>query len=222
MILPHLDPLLARYGYGLVGTVVALEAMGLPLPGESMIIGAAIYCATTHGLSIVGVLASGAVGAIMGDNAGYLIGRAIGFRLLARYGRRIGLSEQRLELGRFLFRRYGAVIVFVARFIALFRTFAALLAGANRMPWDRFLFWNALGGIAWVGGYGLAAYSLGHAIERLRGAVALAAAAAAVLVIGTVAILLKRQERILTERAARDIGIPVGGASDRSDTNARL
>ncbi len=145
-VLHGLDHLLREYGAGLVGVTVGLEAMGLPLPGESMVIGAAIYCATTHQLSIVTVLAAAAAGAVLGDNAGYLIGRSIGFRVLARYGRRIGLSEDRLLLGRHLFRRYGGSVVFVGRFVAVLRTFVALLAGANRMGWGRFLLWNAAGG----------------------------------------------------------------------------
>lgn len=190
-----------------MGVVIALEAMGLPLPGESMLIASAIYCATTHRLPIEGVLAAAAVGAIVGDNAGYLIGRSLGYRVLARYGRKVGISEDRLVLGRHLFRRYGGSVVFVGRFVAVLRTFVALLAGANRMPWYHFLLWNALGGIAWVGGYGIAAYLAGAGIRRIAGPVGIAIGVVAVLVVIAFVTFLKRNERRLTEEAKRAAGM---------------
>ncbi len=206
-VLHGLDHLLREYGAGLVGVTVGLEAMGLPLPGESMVIGAAIYCATTHQLSIVTVLAAAAAGAVLGDNAGYLIGRSIGFRVLARYGRRIGLSEDRLLLGRHLFRRYGGSVVFVGRFVAVLRTFVALLAGANRMGWGRFLLWNAAGGVVWTVGYGTAAYLAGEAIRRVEGPVGLAIAAIAVPMVIAAVVMVRRHEARLIDDAKRDEGL---------------
>ena len=197
----HLDHLLAHYGYGLVGTVVMLESMGAPLPGESLLIGAALYCAATHRLDIGWVIAVAIAGAVMGDNFGYLIGRRVGFPLLARWGRRIGLTEDRLTLGRYLFRRHGGKVVFFGRFIAVLRTFAALLAGANRMPWPSFLFYNALGGIGWAGGYTLAAFLIGSRIERISGPLGIGLGIVAGLVVGVVVVFLKRNEKRLTEDA---------------------
>ncbi len=199
-----LGHLLSEYGYGLIALVIALEAMGVPLPGESLLIGSAIYCATTHKLSIAWVLVAAATGAIMGDNAGYAIGRSVGYRVLVRYGRRVGISEDRLVLGRYLFRRYGGSVVLIGRFAAVLRTFVALLAGANRMSWPRFLFWNALGGIGWTCGYGLAAYKAGEMIRRIEGPVGLALAAAAVPAVIAFFIFLRRNERRLTEDAKRE------------------
>lgn len=187
--------------------MIALEAMGLPLPGESMLIASAIYCATTHRLPIEGVLASAAIGAIMGDNAGYLIGRSLGYRLLARYGRRVGISEDRLLLGRYLFRRYGGSVVMVGRFVAVLRTFVALLAGANRMRWGRFLVWNALGGCAWVGAYGMAAYVIGTRIQDIAGPVGVALGGTVAVVVGVLFVFLKRNERRLTEDARKQAGL---------------
>ena len=198
-----LEHLLGEYGYGLVAAVIALEAMGLPLPGESLLVGSAIYCATTHRLSIAWVLAAAAAGAIAGDNAGYAIGRSAGVRVLAHYGRRVGLTEDRLTLGRYLFDRYGGSVVFFGRFVAVLRTFVALLAGANRMPWERFLLWNTLGGTVWTLGYGLAAYQAGEIIRRVERPVGLAVALVAVPVITTLFILLRRNERRLTAEALR-------------------
>ncbi|MCQ8239393.1 DedA family protein [Rhizosaccharibacter radicis] len=201
MLMHHLDHLLQHYGYGLVGVIVMLESMGAPLPGESLIIGAAIYCATTHRLDIAWVVTAAVIGAIMGDNFGYLIGRSVGFRVLARYGRHVGLTPERLTLGRFLFRRHGGKVVFFGRFIAILRTFAALLAGANRMPWHSFLFYNALGGIGWAGGYTTAAYLLGNQAEKLSGPIGLAVGSVAAVVLLAAFVFLKRNEKRLTAEA---------------------
>lgn len=197
----HLDHLLAHYGYGLVGLVVMLESMGAPLPGESLLIGTALYCATTHKLKIGWVVAVAIIGAVMGDNFGYLIGRSIGFRVLARWGRHVGLTEDRLTLGRYLFRRHGGKVVFFGRFIAILRTFAALLAGANRMPWHSFLFWNALGGIGWAGGYSFAAYALGSQVEKLSGPIGIGLGVVALLILVPAFLFLKKNERRLTDEA---------------------
>ena len=182
----------------MVGVVVMLESMGAPLPGESLLIGTALYCAATHRLEIGWVIAIAIAGAIMGDNFGYLIGRSLGFRLLARWGGHVGLSDDRLTLGRYLFRRHGGKVVFFGRFIAVLRTFAALLAGANRMPWPSFLLYNALGGIGWAGGYSLAAYLLGSQMERISGPLGLGLGIIAVVVVGSAFVFLKRNEKRLT------------------------
>ena len=197
----HLDHLLAQYGYGVVGLVVMLESMGAPLPGESLLIGTALYCAATHRLEIGWVVAIAIAGAIMGDNFGYLIGRSLGFRLLSRWGSRVGLTDDRLLLGRYLFRRHGGKVVFFGRFIAILRTFAALLAGANRMPWPSFLIYNALGGIGWAGGYSLAAYLLGRQMERISGPLGVVLGGIAAVVVGSAFVFLKRNEKRLTGEA---------------------
>jgi membrane protein DedA with SNARE-associated domain len=193
------------YGYGAIFLGILLESTGLPLPGESLLIAAAIYAATTHHLNIFMLVPIAAAGAIGGDQIGYFLGRRIGFRVLVRYGHKIGLSDERLELGRFLFRRHGGAVVFLGRFVAILRTFAALLAGANRMPWHTFLLWNALGGIGWTSLYGFGAYLLGDAAKRVRGPVGLVLA-----VIGAVALLLgfifvKRNESRLMENARQEM-----------------
>ncbi len=195
------DHLLGEYGYGLVFTVIGLEAMGCPLPGESMVIAASIYAATTGKLDIAGVIGAAVAGAIMGDNGGYLIGRWAGFRLLRRYGRRVGLTDQRLQLGRYLFQRQGSKVVFFGRFIAILRTFVALLAGANQMEWKQFLLWNAVGGVVWATGYGTAAYLLGDAIRKIEGPVAEVLAGLAVVAVVAGIILLRHNERRLEAKA---------------------
>ncbi|HUZ62606.1 MAG TPA: DedA family protein [Acetobacteraceae bacterium] len=196
--LPHL---VAQHGFWIVGLLVALESMGLPLPGETALIVAAIYAGSAHHAGILGILAAAAAGAIIGDNIGYGIGRGLGYRLLARHGARIGLTVRKIKLGQYLFLRHGGKVVFFGRFIAVLRALAALLAGINHMPWPRFLLFNAAGGIVWAGLYGGGAYLLGHQIDRIAGPVGLVLAVAAVLVI-IVAIVLARRHMAALEDAA--------------------
>jgi membrane protein DedA with SNARE-associated domain len=114
--------------------------MGVPVPGETALVAAALYAGKTQVLNIWVLIAFASAGAILGDNIGYWIGREIGFRLLLRYGSYIGLTESRIKLGEYLFQRHGGKIVFFGRFIAFLRSLAALMAGLNQMSWPRFLF----------------------------------------------------------------------------------
>lgn len=179
-----LATLIETYGYWLVGAMIALESMGLPLPGETTLIAASLYAGNTHRLEIWMVLAAAAAGAMIGDNIGFWIGREGGLRLLERYGSRVGLGPARLRLGRYLFHLHGGKVVFFGRFVAVLRALAALLAGANRMDWRQFLAFNAAGGLIWAGLYGGGAYLLGDRITRVVGPVgftALGVAAVAAL-----------------------------------------
>jgi len=171
--------LIATHGYWVVAAVVALESMGVPAPGETALITAAIFAGTTHRLSIPVVIIAAAFGAIAGDNAGYWLGRRIGYSLIVRYGRFVRIDHARIRLGRFIFAKYGAEVVFFGRFVAVLRALAALFAGINRMAWWQFLFFNATGGVVWATAYGLAGYFLGERLERLRGPVAVAGGVAA-------------------------------------------
>lgn len=200
-----LGALAQDYGYTAIFAGVLLESTGLPLPGESLMIAAALYAATTHHLNIFIVVSAAAAGAVCGDQIGYFIGYWIGYRVLARWGRKIGLSDERLELGRFLFRRYGGGVVFLGRFVAILRTFAALLAGANRLPWHTFLLWNSLGGICWTSLYGFGAYFLGDTVKRLSGPVGIALAVIGGAALLAALIFVKRNERRLLEEARQQM-----------------
>ena len=195
--------LVAQYGYLAVLVIVGLESTGVPLPGETTLVAAALYAGATHNLNIVGVVIAAAVGAILGDNLGYLIGHWGGYRLLIRYGRYIRLSEKRIKIARYLFLRYGGEVVFFGRFTAILRTYAAFLAGTTRMPWRRFLFFNAAGGIAWATIYGGGAYLLGRQIERLSGPFEIVFVAAAVIAIVVGALIIRRQEDRLAVAAEK-------------------
>lgn len=201
-----LTHLLTSYGYIAVLACVAIESTGIPFPGETMLLAAAIYAGTTHHLSIAGVIAAAATGAILGDNLGYLLGREGGYRLLRRYGHVVRLNPRRLVLGQYLFMKHGGKVVFFGRFIAVLRVWAAFLAGTYRLPWRRFLVYNAAGGIVWAAVFGLGGFALGDNVHRWSGPVGIVGAVAAgcALIVGGV--LLHRHEERLTRVAEREMG----------------
>jgi membrane protein DedA with SNARE-associated domain len=180
-VLDQLAELIAKHGYWVLGTAIAIESMGIPLPGETALVLAGIYAATTHELNIVLVIAAAAAGAILGDNIGFMLGRRLGYPLLRRHGGWLRIDERRLKVGQYVFARHGGKVVFFGRFVALLRALAALLAGLNCMAWRQFLFFNATGGIVWAIVFGGGAYLFGERFERLRGPAATIAIVAAVV-----------------------------------------
>jgi membrane protein DedA with SNARE-associated domain len=204
----NLDSLLATYGYLAVFIFVGVESLGVPVPGETMLVTAAIYAGTTGRLSIFWVIVASSAGAIVGDNIGYAIGRTGGYRLLKRYGRYIRLDENRLRLGQYLFRRQGPKVVFFGRFVSVLRIFAAFLAGVNRMHWRLFLVFNAAGGIVWSTIYGVAAFLLGKQLLQLSGRVDFVLVIVGVAAIITVIVFLRRNEARL--QAEADKAMPGG------------
>ncbi|MCH4055817.1 MAG: DedA family protein, partial [Acetobacter fabarum] len=148
-------------------------------------------------------IVAGVTGAIMGDNLGYLLGHRLGLGLLRKHGPRFGLTPERLLLGRYVFLKHGGPVIFFGRFVAILRMFVAILAGANRMPWHTFLFYNALGGVFWAGGYTTCAYLLGSEIAKLSGWLAVGFGAATLVVIGVLFVFIKHNEKRLTEEAMK-------------------
>jgi membrane protein DedA with SNARE-associated domain len=142
------------------------EASGIPLPGETGLIGASVL-ASTGGLAIEVVIAVAAGAAIVGDNIGYVIGRRVGRRLLTRPGRGYERRVAALRRGEDVFARHGPKAVFLGRWIAGLRIWASWLAGMTHMPWRSFLLWNALGGIGWALCFGLLGYFGGTAAAHL-------------------------------------------------------
>src|SRR5438067_9326956 len=201
--------LLVTYGYWAVFVFVAIESTGIPFPGETMLLVAAIYAGTTHHLSILLVIVAAASGAILGDNLGFMIGRAGGYRLLRRYGRYIRLEERKLKLGKYLFIKHGGKVVFFGRFVAVLRAWGAFLAGTNRMRWPGFLLFNTLGGIVWATLFGLGGYYLGDNIHRLTGPVAIASIVLATLVIIAFLIFVRHNEQRLEAEAERALPGPL-------------
>jgi membrane-associated protein len=156
----------SHLGYLILAALVGTESAGVPVPGETALITAGVLA--NHGeLQIELVIAVAATAAIVGDNVGYLIGRTGGRRLLDRPG---VLEEQRQNLlrkGETFFDAHGPKAVFLGRWVAGLRIAAAWLAGVHHMPWGTFVFWNALGGIAWAISIGLLAYWLGATAEHI-------------------------------------------------------
>lgn len=161
------DDFIIRYGYLAVFAIIGLESAGVPLPGEITLVAASIIAGSGGQLDIALVLLAAVSGAVLGDNAGYWIGREFGFRFLYRYGERIGIGQRQLKLGQYLFLRHGGKVVFFGRLFALLRVLAALLAGVNRMPWGHFLACNIGGAVMWAGLYGGGAYLLGGQVRAL-------------------------------------------------------
>ena len=201
--------LLATYGYVAVFFFIAIESTGIPFPGETMLITAAIYAGHMHRLNIVLVIAAAAAGAIIGDNLGYAVGHWGGYRLLRRYGRYIRLHEKRLKLGQYLFLQHGGKVVFFGRFISILRTYAAFLAGTNRMPWWRFLVFNAAGGIVWATVFGTGAYVLGTQIHNLSRTATIVGGTLAVVGIVAFIIFLRHNEARLMAEADRALPDPL-------------
>ena len=146
----NVSHLLATYGYSAVFLLVLIECLGIPLPGETILVAAGIYAGTTHKLSIVAIFLVATAAAILGDNIGFWIGDKGGYRLMRRYGRYVRLDAAKVKVGRLVFDRYGPIVVFAGRFVSVLRTYAAFLAGTLKMTWRRFLPFNAAGGILWA------------------------------------------------------------------------
>jgi membrane protein DedA with SNARE-associated domain len=198
-----LDTLLSNYGYAAVFVFVMLESLGVPFPGETMVITASLYSGLTHRLSIWGIWAVASAGAIVGDNIGFAIGHWGGYRLLRRYGSKLHINEAKLKVGRLIFDRHGGKVVFFGRFVSILRTYAAFLAGTNRMHWVRFVAFNAAGGIVWSGVYALGFYYAGSALKHVRTPVDVGLGVAAALIVVAFIMWLRRNERRL-ERVAED------------------
>lgn len=195
--------LVAHHGYWVVAIVVSLESMGVPLPGETTLVSAAIYAGSTHELNIWFVVIAAAIGAIAGDNVGFWIGREYGYGLVLRYGHFVRLNERRIKLGQFMFDRHGGKVVFFGRFVAFLRVVAALLAGINCMDWRRFLVFNALGGVAWAVLFGWAGYAFGQRIERVTTPLATISVALAMSAFLAGMWFVRRHEVSLEEQAER-------------------
>lgn len=205
-------PLIVRHGYAVVFAVVLLEGAGSPLPGETALVLAAIYAGATGRLDIVTVLLMAVLGGVLGGTAGYWIGRGLGIEFLGRYGRWIGLNENRLALGRHLFQSHGGKIVFFGRFVAILRVIAALLAGLNRYDFKRFFLFNGAGVIAWALIMGLGGYFFGDAMTRVSGPLGIIGLTFAVAAVIAFFIVLRREERKFESKLSEET---LGASSER-------
>jgi membrane protein DedA with SNARE-associated domain len=193
----QLAEFVSNYGIWLIAAFIALESVGIPLPAEAALIAAAFFAARTQDIDIWSLISAGIIAAILGEIAGFWIGRRFGHRLLMRYGARLGFTEERIRIGQWLFVRYGGAFVFVARFLPFLRNIAAVLAGTNSMGQHSFYFASATAAVAWIICYGLGAYSFGEAFANLASPVAILLGLAATLIILAAPVLILRYERRL-------------------------
>jgi membrane protein DedA with SNARE-associated domain len=159
-ILASLAPVLDQYGYLAVGGFVLLEDFGIPLPGETILIAAAVFAGSGR-LSIIGVGIVAVLAAIIGDNIGYAIGYFGGRALVLRFGKFVHLTSERLDKAERFFDHYGGIVVAGARFVEGLRQANGIVAGTIRMHWLKFLAFNALGAVLWVGVWSSIGYLAG-------------------------------------------------------------
>jgi membrane protein DedA with SNARE-associated domain len=199
-ILQLLQNALNTFGYPAVVLFVMIESSGIPFPGETMLLLAAFYAAVDHHLQIPFVIACAAFGAIAGDNLGYIVGRTGGTAIIQRYGRFLFLKPERIEQVEQFFARHGDKTVFFGRFVAVLRTWAAFLAGVNKMSWKKFALYNAAGSILWAFVYGLLGYVAGRvfhnfgSVEHLASHLSLLLSVVIVLGAGIIFFIYKRRK----------------------------
>lgn len=204
----NVGQLVETFGYPLLFAVVAAESSGVPIPGETGLIAAALL-ASRGRMHIELVIPIAAAAAIVGDNIGYQIGRRGGRWLLQRPGRFQRQRAQALELGEPFFERHGPKAVFFGRFVLGLRVWASWLAGATKMRWRVFFLWNALGGICWATAIGLVAYFLGVAASNAIEAFGIYGLVAAVIGLAIARIAYKRHQRKMRESLDHRTGTPV-------------
>lgn len=200
---------LDTWGYIAVLVFVGIESTGIPFPGETMLVTASAYAGAGH-LSIPLVIATAAAGAILGDNLGYWVGHTGGRSVALRYGKYVRLDQDKLEVAERFFARHGDKTVFLGRFVAVLRAWAAFLAGLNKMPWPKFLLFNASGGICWSVLYGILGFELGKnlaLLDKVRNAVGIGGIGIVVVAAIVLYVLHRRGVRLLS-RAGSETAQP--------------
>ncbi len=190
--------LISTYGYWAVFGLVALESLGIPIPGETVVVAAGTYAGHTHRLSVWVIFAVAAAGAIIGSNIGFQIGDKGGYRLLRRYGHYIRIDEAEIKIGRYIFDRYGWMVVFFGRFVIVLRTYAGFLAGTNRMRWRSFTLFNTAGAVGWAAIWAFGSYAIGNSLRHDSRPVDIVLGAVAVVVIVTAIVVVRRHTARLT------------------------
>jgi membrane protein DedA with SNARE-associated domain len=206
-VLHGLEPALNHYGYLAVVGLVLIEDFGVPVPGETILILAAVYAGTGRlNIALVGLLAF--CGALLGDNLGFAIGHFGGRRLAERYGRYVFLTRERLDRATSFFERHGGKIIVVARFVEGLRQANGIIAGTTGMRWARFLLFNAIGAALWVATWTSVGYLSGSHLNTIydtatRYSTYLAIALASLAVVVVVRHVLRRRGQGLTRDGVR-------------------
>ncbi|MEV6866065.1 DedA family protein [Streptosporangium subroseum] len=158
--LAHLAPLLDHYGYLAVGALIFLDDFGIPAPGETILLAAAIYAGAGQ-LHLAVIMLIAVAAAVAGDNLGYVIGRTGGRAFIRRWGHYILLPPERFRKAEKFFAQHGGKVVVIARFVSGLRQANGIVAGTIGMPWPRFLAFNTLGAILWAGVWTVLGYTAG-------------------------------------------------------------
>jgi membrane protein DedA with SNARE-associated domain len=165
-VLASLAPVLDHYGYPAVAALITLEDFGVPAPGETVLIAAAVYAGAGR-LNIIAVAALALAAAVAGDNIGYVIGRFGGRALVLRFGRYVFLIGRRLDVAERFFTRHGGKVVTIARFVEGLRQANGIIAGITGMAWPRFLVFNITGAALWVALWSSLGYAAGDHIATI-------------------------------------------------------
>jgi membrane protein DedA with SNARE-associated domain len=193
--------LIQSYGYVAVFVFVAVEGVGVPIPGESAVIAAGAYAGQTHRLNPWLIFLVAAAAAIAGNIGGYSLGRKGGFTLALRYGNKVHLDQHKLKIGKYVLDRQGSKVVFFGRFVSVLRTYVAFLAGTLQMQWQKFAVATVASAVAWAGIYTVLAYYAAGTIKRLSGTVDLALGGACVVIVVVALLVVRRQMKRLGEKA---------------------
>ncbi|MGO8684340.1 MAG: DedA family protein [Thermoleophilia bacterium] len=194
--------LFTLYGYPIVFFAVLSESAGVPVPGETVLLAAAVAAQRgSLNLPLIWLLAASA--AIIGDNFGFWLGHWGGRPLLMRYGRILHVREKHLRMLDLYYAKHGAKTVFFGRWVLFLRVWAALFAGAAHMRWRRFFLFNALGGTAWAVSMSTLAYVFSASVGRIQATFGVIGWVTAILVaLGIIAFVIREQRRSLRRLAA--------------------
>src|ERR1044071_6212455 len=162
-----LNELLSRYGYFAIALFMFIESIGIPIPGESALITAAAV-AGSGALSIFGVFFAALAGNVLGGMAGYWMGVRGGTAIVVRFGRFLRIDDARLARANQCFEKHGASALIVGRFVAIVRSFLGMIAGVSAMPRQKFLLYNAVGGVIWSLTFTLVGFFFGRNLPALK------------------------------------------------------
>jgi membrane protein DedA with SNARE-associated domain len=206
---------LGHYGLWVVVALVLVEDFGIPVPGETILIAAAIFAGSGR-LNVFAVAVVGFIAAVVGDNIGYAIGRFGGRALVERWGKHVFLTPGRLDKAEAFFARHGSKIIVVARFIEGLRQANGIIAGIAEMHWLRFLACNALGAALWVGTWVSLGYFAGHHITSIYDAITRYSLYATIVAAGAIVVWIALHLR--KRRRAEPAGTSGNGVSSDTDT----
>jgi membrane protein DedA with SNARE-associated domain len=218
-----IEPILNHYGYLAVAFLVTVEDFGIPVPGETVLIAAALYAGAGR-MNVVAVGIIGFLAAVIGDNIGFAIGHFGGRALALRFGRYVFLTSERLDKAESFFERHGGKIIVVARFIEGLRQANGIVAGITGMHWRRFLFFNAIGAALWVGVWVSVGYLAGNHItviyQQITRYSLYVLIALGVALVAFIAWHLRRRARRRARRAAESGAAPGPGVAAHDDREA--